>query len=119
MCVRVMHLMVDNLVVHPDRLRQGCASELYATDEVLARLGQGGNFRDTYKEVGLNLATVRDYDAVEVIRNRTSQGTTGDLRLSEYSQQARVLEETCADTLEKLHGVYRALAGCDVSVVAW
>lgn len=119
MCVRVMHLMVDNLAVHPDRLRQGCASELYATDEVLARLGQGGNFRDTYKEVGLNLATVRDYDAVEVIRNRTSQGTTGDLRLSEYSQQARVLEEACADTLEKLHGVYRTLADSDVSVVAW
>ena len=119
MCVRVMRLMVERLAVHPDRLEAACVSELYATDEVLARLARGGSFRDVYKEVGLSLGSVQTYDAVETIRNRTSQGTTGKLGLQEAERSSMSLAESLENTLESLAATYRGLCDTSVSLVAW
>ncbi len=119
MSVRVMRLMVERLVVHPDRLEAACVSELYATDEVLVRLAQGGSFRDVYKEVGMSLGSVQTYDAVETIRNRTSQGTTGKLGLEEAELSCRSLAESLEGTLAFLEATYRGLSTINVSTVAW
>ena len=119
LCVRVMRLMVEKLIVHPDKLEQGCTSELYATDEVFNRLSKGGSFRDVYKEVGLNLETVSSYDAVKTIKNRSTQGTTGNLGLDESDFSMKLLSEQCGTSLAALGETYRKLSGSEVSLVTW
>jgi argininosuccinate lyase len=117
--VRVMKLMIERLAVHPDRLIAGCKSELYATDEVLKRLSQGGSFRDVYKEVGMSLDSVSTYDAVQTIRERTSQGTTGNLGLTSCMAEAEVLYARCMDSLQSLEKIYMDLCRIPVVLVAW
>ena len=117
--VRVMKLMIERLAVHPDRLIAGCKSELYATDEVLKRLSQGGSFRDVYKEVGMSLDSVSTYDAVQTIRERTSQGTTGNLGLASCVVEAEVLHARCMDSLQSLEKKYMDLCHMPVVLVAW
>ncbi len=117
--VRVMKLMIERLAVHPDKLIAGCKSELYATDEVLKRLSQGGSFRDVYKEVGMSLDSVSTYDAVQTIRDRTSQGTTGNLGLANCMAEAEVLYARCTDSLQSLEKTYMDLCRTSVVLVAW
>jgi argininosuccinate lyase len=117
--VRVMHLMVQSLQVNPEALRLGCVSELYATDEVLKRLSAGGSFRDVYKEVGMDLDSVASYDPDETIRNRTSEGTTGNLGLDSTIQRAQELELACESKISVLMKVYANLAGREIRLVRW
>jgi argininosuccinate lyase len=117
--VRVMKLMIDRLVVHPDKLTAGCKSELYATDEVLKRLSQGGSFRDVYKEVGMSLDSVSTYDAVRTIQERTSQGTTGNLGLANCMAEVENLYARCTDSLQSLEKTYMNLCHMPVVLVAW
>lgn len=117
--VRVMRLMVQQLKVNEEALDRGCASELYATDEVLKRLASGGSFRDVYREVGMDLESVSLYDPVETIRNRTSEGTTGNLGLKRGSSQAQELINACETKLELLGDFYRSLASNAESLIRW
>lgn len=117
--VRVMRLMVQRLQVNQEALKAGCASELYATDEVLKRLTGGGSFRDVYKEVGMDLDSVAAYDPEQTIRNRTSEGTTGNLNLEETLQRSRHMEEQCTDRITTLEQAYGKLADEAIRLVRW
>lgn len=117
--VQVMRLMVQQLEVNEERLVQGCASELYATDEVLKRLSAGGSFRDVYRQVGLDLESVSAYDPYQTIRNRTSVGTTGNLGLEEDFSQAQQIIDLCEERLERLSQVYTALSAQASILVNW
>lgn len=117
--VRVMRLMVQRLQVNETALRAGCASELYATDEVLRRLAHGGSFRDVYKDVGMDLDSVAAYDADETIRNRSSEGTTGNLGLEKQRAQVRILQRSCDSKLGNLLGSYAKLSKEAASLVTW
>lgn len=74
---------------------------------------------DVYKEVGLSLGSVQAYDAVETIRNRTSQGTTGRLGLQQAERSSKALAESLENTLASLAATYRGLCDTSVSLVAW
>jgi argininosuccinate lyase len=41
----------------------------------------GQSFRDAYRDVGLNLDKLKSRDPDETLKNRTSSGTAGNLRL--------------------------------------
>ncbi len=118
--VRIMSRMIDGLEVHPDRLIAACTPELYATDVVLERIQQGGNFRDTYKEVGMHLDSVAKMDPVETILNRTSEGTTGRLGLAEMALFDKLLVDSCHEVLDSWSCVYQELSGMEgLSVVSY
>jgi argininosuccinate lyase len=117
--VRVMRLMIQRLQVNETALRAGCASELYATDEVLRRLANGGSFRDVYKEVGMDLESVAAYDADETIRNRSSEGTTGNLGLEMQQAQVKILQQSCDSKLGNLLDSYARLSKKAANLVTW
>lgn len=119
LAVRVMRLMVQRLQVNEAALREGCVSELYATDEVLKRLVDGGSFRDIYKEVGMDLNSVASYNPDETIRSRTSEGTTGNLGLEAATKRAQELELACEEKILALSKTYEALAGEEIRLVRW
>ena len=99
--LNIMSLMVKKLDVHSDKLIKACTSELYATDRVMEKVLSGGNFRDSYKTVGLNLDKVdADSDPVASLKKRTVLGSAGNLNI-EYArkwlqEEERSVEEKCA-----------------------
>jgi len=118
--VRIMNLMVQRLKVNEDALRAGCVSEVYATDEVLKRIVSGSSFRDVYREVGMNLDSVASYDADLTIRNRTSEGTTGNLGLAHVQKLTEDLEHVCTQKIATLLETYKVLGGeAATELVTW
>jgi len=117
--VRVMRLMIQQLKVHEGALRSGCSNELYATDEVLKRLMKGGSFRDVYKDVGMHLDSVKSYDADATIRNRTSEGTTGNLGLEQTLSQAQAMLRACEERGALLAQTYWQLSSAVTSLINW
>jgi argininosuccinate lyase len=108
--------MVDGLTVHEQNLEAACTPELYATDLVLERVAKGENFRDVYREVGLNLDKVQAIDPVEAIEGRSAIGTTGNLGLVEQRARTSFLVEVCENRLKKYQAVYQNL--CALEAVA-
>ena len=119
LAVRVMHLMIEKLQVNEDALHEGCIRELYATDEVLKRIAAGRSFRDVYREVGMDLDSVASYDPEETIRNRVSEGTTGNLQLASTVSEATEIEGRCNERIATLVETYRNLSQAATALVTW
>ena len=105
----IMDEMVSKLEVYPDRLIAACTPELYATDRVMEKVLSGGNFRDSYKDVGLNLDKVEGEDPVSSLRKRTSIGTAGNLGIEKDERWLAALESACSERIARLSGVYQSL----------
>ena len=105
----IMQEMVSKLEVHPDRLATACTSELYATDRVMEKVLKGGNFRDSYKDVGLNLDKVQGEDPVASLRKRSSIGTAGNLRIEKDVEWLEGLEAEVEGRMTRLSAVYSFL----------
>ena len=105
----IMAEMVRRLEVHPDRLSAACTPELYATDRVMEKVLSGGNFRDSYRSVGLNLDKVEGEDPVAAIGKRTSAGTAGNLRIDLCRKWIDGLEKDAEEHMTRLSGAYQAL----------
>lgn len=107
----IFEVMISGLIVHEEALVAACKPELYATDVVLQRALAGESFRDIYKEVGLNLASVAPHDPYDALEERTSVGTTGNLNLDSHigREVLRISEER----LDEIQGCYAALTGID------
>ena len=112
----IMSRMTGRLVIHEDRLRQGMRSEIYATDKVFEKVREGGTFRDSYKDVGLNLDKVDAEDADEAIAKRTSYGTSGCLCLDEDFARISAMEADVRAKREKTDSAVRALTGQSVNL---
>ncbi len=115
--VAIMSRMIEKVEVNEDNLVKACVSDLYATDEVLERVKNGENFRDTYKNVGLNLDAVKKYDPYQTIKNRTSIGTTNNLCLKE---DVEIVESLLLHNDKKLNDyklAYKNLCQKDIEVV--
>ena len=115
--VLIMAEMIDRLEVHPDALKKACVPELYATDRVMEKVLSGGNFRDSYRNVGLNLDAVEAEDPVEAIGKRTSIGTTGNLGMDGDREWLSSLSEKVAGEEDRLRKVYQALVPSVSAVV--
>ena len=105
----IMGEMVSKLEVHPDKLIAACTPELYATDRVMEKVLSGGNFRDSYKDVGLNLDKVEGEDPVASLRKRTSIGTAGNLGIEKDEEWLNELERACNERMDRLSSVYSSL----------
>lgn len=110
--------MIEGLVVHPDALEKGCVKELYATDRVMERVLSGGNFRDSYLSVGLNLDDVKeDEDPHLALKKRTSTGTTGNLNVDFSKESASGLRKDNDGRMASLSSYYHNLAGIDELII--
>lgn len=115
--VAIMSRMIEKVEVNEDNLVKACVSDLYATDEVLERVKNGENFRDTYKNVGLNLDAVKKYDPYQTIKNRTSIGTTNNLCLNENIEIVESLLLNNDKILNNYKLAYKNLCQKDIEVV--
>ena len=115
----IMSRMVSGLIVHEDRLLAGFRNEIFATDKVFEAVKEGRAFRDSYREVGLNLDSVSAEDASQAIMARTSTGTSGNLRLEESLEAVSLLEKECSGWMDCLITVYRGLLKESVTAVSW
>lgn len=112
--IRITEHMVKGLVVHPDALEKGCTSELYATDRVMEKVLEGGNFRDSYLSVGLNLDKVgKDTDPVASLKKRVSTGTSGCLNIGYSEDMEKHLREKNDERMRSLRSSYENLLGID------
>ena len=105
----IMAEMTGKLEVHPDALIEACVPELYATDRVMEKVLQGGNFRDSYRNVGLNLDKVEGEDPVAALGKRTSIGTAGNLGLGGDRAWLEDISGRVGKEMQRLSGVYSAL----------
>jgi len=80
--VRVFIITIEKMQVHEDRLVSGFLPEIFATDQALDLVKKGVPFRDAYRKVGMAVDQVQPQDPVEVLKNRTSTGSPGNLRLN-------------------------------------
>jgi len=118
--VAIMSRMLSGLVVHEGALTKACVPSLYATDVVLNKVLEGGNFRDIYKDVGLHLADVKAFDPIATIKGRTSMGTTGNLGLDDDLLFVNLMQEGCDQVLQSYSAAYEELCGLpDVEVVLY
>ena len=108
--IAIMARMCDGLIVHEDKLVAACTGELYATDKVFACVLEGGNFRDSYRKVGLNLDKVESIDPYEALKKRTSTGTAGALNLDKDKLRAEEAIANVDSKLSFLEGVYERLS---------
>lgn len=81
--LRVAERTVSRMTVNRDALERGLQPEIYATDAALARVRDGESFRDAYRYVGTHLSELEGYSFDDVISQRTSIGSPGNLNLSE------------------------------------
>ena len=101
--------MIQGLEVHPDNLIAACTSELYATDRVMEKVLSGGNFRDSYKDVGLNLDKLQGEDPVASLRKRTSVGTAGNLMIEKDETWLAELSKRVEGEMGRLSSIYSSL----------
>ncbi len=91
--VQVMKLTFTELVVNREILMNSYIPEIYATDKALDLVASGMSFRNAYREVGLNLEDVAQMDPLETLKNRTSTGTPGNLRLDKLDREISLMNE--------------------------
>ena len=115
--VLIMKEMTDKLEIHADALAKACVPELYATDRVVEKVLSGGNFRDSYKSVGLNLRDVEGEDPVASLARRTSTGTTGNLGIEKDMAWLEVLSGKVRGEMERLSGCYSSLVPAVTEVI--
>jgi argininosuccinate lyase len=115
-CVRVMDLTVRSLVVNKDALRAGFTSEIFAADRALELVAEGMPFRDAYRKVGAELATLQGSDPTDAIRKKTSTGSPGNLRLDVSRKAMEDLQSRIE--AEESHSRLRisSLAGTEVEL---
>lgn len=107
--VMISEEMVRGLEVHPERLIAACTPELYATDRVMEKVLAGGNFRDSYKDVGLNLDKVQGEDPVASLSRRTSTGTAGNLQIEKDVKWLEEIRTKAEEEMRRLTSVYSSL----------
>lgn len=105
----IMAEMTEKLEVHPEALSKACVPELYATDRVMEKVLAGGNFRDSYRTVGLSLDQVEGEDPVSSLKKRTSIGTAGNLGLEKDAAWLSEIIEKSDNAQKKLSSVYSSL----------
>jgi argininosuccinate lyase len=83
-------LTVSRLQPNEERLLAACSPELFATDAAYDLVLKGVPFRDAYRRIAGMIDDLGELDPREVLKTRTHQGTSGDLRLE---MSAAVIEQ--------------------------
>jgi argininosuccinate lyase len=112
----VMDRTISRLEVNRQRLLDAFTPEIFATDAALELVAGGMSFRDAYRKVGTELDQVSGRDPLESIRNRTAEGTAGNLRLDLSQEGIDGARERLASRRGRWAEARKALLGIDFSV---
>ncbi len=112
--LQVMDLTFDKVRVNSEVLTQSFTPEIYATDQALAYVQQGMSFRDAYRKAGSNPAQWEQKDPADAIMERTSQGTTGNLRLDVLEKEIDRIRSYGEQRRFRRDEAIRKLAGEDL-----
>ena len=115
-CARIMELTFRKLEVNRDRLRQSFTPDIFASDAALELVASGESFRNAYKEVGLHLERLKQYDPDEAIAARTYTGTSGCLNLKKAEQDLRLLAERESHETDRYQSALETLTGLPVRI---
>jgi argininosuccinate lyase len=74
-------LTVSRLQPNEERMIEACSAELFATDAAYDLVLKGVPFRDAYRRIADMIDDLGELDPHDVLKTRTHQGTSGDLRL--------------------------------------
>lgn len=80
----LMKLTIEKLKPKEENLIKAHKSEIFATDAAYDLVEKGMTFRDAYRQVGNNLDQLTEYDPYDIIKKRSSIGSTGNLQLEHY-----------------------------------
>jgi argininosuccinate lyase len=110
LATKVISLTIDKLQVNEENLIKGFKKEIYATDEVLKHIDSELPFRDLYLKVGQNLDKVGSYDPYDVIKERKSVGTSGNLLADIGLDEANKIVKQNQQKLDELSEIYQKLS---------
>lgn len=80
---RMLPLVVRGMVLDTERMRAALSPDCFATDRAVELTLAGVPFRDAYRQVAAELASLAAGDAEASLSARTSPGACADLRLAE------------------------------------
>jgi argininosuccinate lyase len=80
---RMLPRLVQGITLHRDRMRAAITPDCFATDRAVELTAGGMPFRDAYRQVADELATLEAGDPEASLTARTSPGGPGALRLKE------------------------------------
>lgn len=83
----ICNLVLQTLKPNEQKLTDACSTEIYATHAAYLLVKQGMPFRDAYKQIGLNLDKIPEFDKQEVLKLSNHQGGTGDLGLAKVKDE--------------------------------
>jgi len=89
--MRLVPRLIGGLQWNRERMLSAITPECFATDRAVALTASGVPFRDAYRRVAEELATLESGDAKNSLADRTSPGAPGDLRLEEIEARLQVL----------------------------
>jgi argininosuccinate lyase len=110
-CVSVMNLSIQKLKVNEDNLLKGFIPEIYATDAALELVKRGVPFRDAYKEIGLHLDKLKDYDPRQMIKAKKATGNTGNLCYEIAEKEIKKYESAHKERTKQVDDTYIKLLG--------
>jgi argininosuccinate lyase len=113
----VMERTFEQLVVHADRLTAAFTPDIFATDAALELVRGGMSFRDAYRKVGTDLASVAGRDPLSAITDRTSSGTAGNLRLDLSQAMLKELGVRLSDRQIRWSEARRELLGIEYRIL--
>ncbi|MCM8541382.1 MAG: lyase family protein [Lentisphaeraceae bacterium] len=87
--IEAMNIVVRNTAIKEDKLQQAFSPDIFATDVVNRYVMEGKTFRDAYREIKANLASVENEDALQNIKEKTHLGATGNLGLDILEQRLK------------------------------
>ncbi len=85
--VRMVPRVVAGMTFDRERMRRALTPDCFATDRAVELAIAGVPFRDAYRQVARELASLEAGDADRSLRERTSPGACGDLRLDRLRER--------------------------------
>lgn len=85
--VRMVPRVVAGMTFDRERMRRALTPDCFATDRAVELAIAGVPFRDAYRQVARELASLEAGDADRSLRERTSPGACGDLRLDRIRER--------------------------------
>jgi argininosuccinate lyase len=80
--IGIVKLVIESLEVNKEALEKAMTPDLFAAHAAYELVKKGMPFRDAYKEIGLHLDKIPEYDPVAVLKESNHEGGPGNLGLS-------------------------------------
>ena len=115
--IGVSSLTIQKLVVHEDILIKAFNPGVFATDAAISLVAEGKTFRDAYREVGTHPERFTGKNPHSAIKDRTSTGTAGNLRLDLALNELESLIAENGKRQKQVNSALEKLAGRRVHII--